>query len=75
MTPPSDGYDPLDPRTRQHAAYKISQDNAGRARRRFLYGDDVDADGTDSDPDRADNHDPDEVRLANAREARGWALE
>ena len=71
----SAGYDIHDPRTREHNAYKISQDNAGRATRRYKYGDDVDADGTNTDPDEEDNHDSMELRLQNAREARGWALE
>ena len=71
----SAGYDIHDPRTREHKAYKIAQDNAGRAARRYKYGDDVDAEGTDSDPDEADNDDPAELRLQNAREARGWAFE
>lgn len=76
----SDGYDINDPRTREHAAYKISQDNAGRARRRYKYGDNIDAKGLDDstsgeDSDDLVNNDPMELRLQNAREARGWALE
>ena len=68
----SDEYDINDPRTREHKAYKISQDNHASARRRFYYGDDVDADGFDHDARREDNQ---ERRLENAREARGWAFE
>lgn len=68
-------YNINDPRTREHTAYKISQDNAGRAARRYKYGDNVDAEGTNDSPDEADNHDSMETRLANAREARGWAFE
>ena len=71
----SDGYDIHDPRTREHEAYKISQENAGRSTRRFRYGDDVDADGTNYDAREEDNRDSLELRLQNAREARGWALE
>jgi hypothetical protein len=37
--------------------------------------DDVDADGTNYDPDEADNEDSQEKQLENAREARAWALE
>ena len=71
----SDGYDIDDPRTREHEAYKIAQENGARSRRRYKYGDDVDADGENYSPDEEDNHDSMEVRLQNAREARGWALE
>ena len=71
----SDGYDINDPRTREHEAYKIAQDNGARARRRFRYGDDVDADGENYDPHEEDNDDPMEFRLQNAREARNWELE
>lgn len=68
-------FDASDPRQREHAAYKIVQDNAGRAARRFKYGDDVDDDGTNHSPDERDNKDPLELRLKNAEEARGWAFE
>ena len=68
-------YDINDPRTRAHEAYKIAQRNGAAAARRFRYGDDVDADGTNYDPDEADNEDSQEKRLENAREARAWALE
>lgn len=84
----SGGYDINDPRQREHKAYKISQDNAGRAARRFKYGDDVDANETncnaheedsgdcdEEDSDTSGDHDSMELRLQNAREARGWALE
>ncbi|KAI4946136.1 hypothetical protein J4E91_007579 [Alternaria rosae] len=71
----SDGYDVDDPRTREHEAYKIAQENGARARRRYRYGDDVDADGENYSPDEEDNHDSMGVRLQNAREARGWALD
>ncbi|KAF6228697.1 hypothetical protein HO173_011716 [Letharia columbiana] len=71
----SDGYDIHDPRTREHEAYKIAQENAGRAARRFKYGDDVDADGNDYHPREEDNGDSMELRLQNAREARGWAFD
>lgn len=71
----SDGYDIHNPRTREHEAYKIAQDNAGRATRRFRYGDEVDADGTDYNAREEDNDDSMELRLQNAREARGWAFE
>lgn len=79
-------YDTNDPRTREHEAYKIAQDNRGRATRRFEYGDDVDArdsaqeeenDDEDS-PSEDDEEDGDErldEQLRNAREARGWAVE
>ena len=70
-----DEYDVNDPRQREHAAYKIAQDNAGRATRRFKYGDDVDEDETNHSPDEEDNEDSLELRLKNAEEARGWALE
>jgi hypothetical protein len=71
----SNQYDIHDPRTREHEAYKIAQDNVGRAVRRFRYGDDVDADGANYDPHEEDNNDPMELRLQNAREARAWAVE
>ena len=73
----SDEYDNdiNDPRTREHEAYKISQDNQAWARRRFLYGNDVDADGFNHDAREEDNDDSMEERLENAREARGWAFE
>ena len=83
----SDGYDIHDPRTREHEAYKIAQDNAGRATRRFRHGDHVDDDKKDNDESEEDNDDSgedsddygegnnDPMRLQNAREARGWALE
>jgi hypothetical protein len=70
-----DQYDINDPRTREHEAYKIAQRNGAAAARRFWYGDDVDADGTNYDPDEADNEDSQEQRLENAREARAWAFE
>ena len=79
-------YDVDDPRTREHLAYKIAQDNRGRANRRFRYGDDVDArespqeeEDEDEDPpsedDNDDNDDRLDEQLRNAREARGWAVE
>ena len=71
----SDEYDINDPRTREHQAYKISQDNHASARRRFYFGNDVDADGFNDEARREDNHDSMEQRLENAREARGWAFE
>ena len=71
----NDGYDIHDPRTREHNAYKISQDNAARATRRYKYGDDVDNDRTNYNPREEDNHDDMDLRLQNAREARGWAFE
>jgi hypothetical protein len=70
-----DAYDINDPRTREPEANKMSQDNYARARRRYRYGDDVDADGEDHSPDECDSHDDLEQQLANAREARGWAVE
>lgn len=70
-----DGYDIHDPRTSEHEAYKIAQNNAGSATRRFRYGDDVDADGINYDARKEDNDDSMELRLENAREARGWAFE
>ena len=71
----SDEYEINDPRTREHQAYKISQDNHASARRRYDYGNDVDADGFNHYARREDNHDSMEQRLENAREARGWAFE
>lgn len=71
----SDGYDIHGPRTREHEAYKIAQDNGGRAARRFKYGNDVDADGDDPSLSEEDYQDSMELRLQNAREARGWAFE
>ena len=68
-------YDIHDPRTSEHEAYKIAQDNAGRAGRRYRYGADVDADGTNHNAREENNDDSMELRLQNAREARGWALE
>lgn len=81
-------YDINDPRTREHEAYKIAQDNRGRATRRFRYGDDVDArdspqeedeEEEDEDPvsedDDEDSEDRLDEQLRNAREARGWAVE
>lgn len=80
-------YDVNDPRTREHLAYKIAQDNRGRATRRFKYGDDVDArdssqeqeeDDDEGSPSEDGNDDSDErldEQLRNAREARGWAVE
>lgn len=77
-------YDINDPRTREHEAYKIAQENRGRATRRFKYGDDVD-DKEDSPPEDEDLQSEDEdddgsndmldEQLMNAREARGWAVE
>lgn len=67
----SDGYDIHDARTREHEAYKVAQDNAGRATRRFRYGDQVDPDGTKYNAREEDNKDSMELRLQNAREARG----
>ena len=71
-----DDYDINDPRTREHQAYKIAQDNYGRAARRYKYGDHVD-DGDDHDesPRESDNPDGEDTRLANAREARYWGFE
>lgn len=73
----SNVYDINDPRQREHKAYKISQDNAGRAARRFKYGDDVDANEINCNAHEEDSgdHDSMELHLQNAREARGWALE
>jgi hypothetical protein len=81
------GYDINDPRTREHTAYKIAQDNRGRATRRFKYGDDVDeggspqedgnlpsGEGDDGSDESIDEEHMDE-QLRNAREARGWAVE
>lgn len=70
-----DAYDVNDPRTREHEAYKLSQENGARARRRYKYGNNVDADGENYSPDEDDNSDTMEERLQNAREARGWAFE
>lgn len=71
----SDEYDINDPRTREHEAYKIAQDNHASARRRFYKGNDVDADGFNHEARNEDNNDPMEQRLENAREARGWAFD
>jgi hypothetical protein len=76
FTMSDDEYDINDPRTREHNAYKIAQDNYGRAVRRYKYGDDVDDDDSrESSPDEGENHDSLETKLANAREARAWAIE
>ena len=77
-------YDINDPRTREHQAYKIAQDNRGRATRRFKQGDDFDArdspqedddDESAYDDDNDDSNDRLDEQLRNAREARGWAVE
>ena len=82
-------YDVNDPRTREHLAQRIAQDNRGRATRRFKYGDNVDSrdspqeeeeedDDDEVSPSEDDNDDNDErldEQLRNAREARGWAVE
>jgi hypothetical protein len=68
-------YDVNDPCTREHEAYKMAQENGARARRRYRYGDDVDADGENYSPSEANNDDSMEQRLQNAQEARGWAFE
>ena len=79
-------YDINDPRTREHEAYKIAQDNCGRATRRFRYGDNVDArdspqeEDEEEDEDQASEDDDEDSngrldeQLRNAREARGWAV-
>ncbi|KAF1934174.1 uncharacterized protein M421DRAFT_88187 [Didymella exigua CBS 183.55] len=59
-------YDNDDPRTREHNAYKISQENGARDRRGYRYGDAVDDDGENYSPDERDNHDTMERKLENA---------
>ena len=53
----SDKSDINDPRTHEHEAYQIAQANAGRAARRFRYGDDVDTEGNNHDSYEEDNDD------------------
>lgn len=74
-------YNINDPRTREHQAYKIAQDNHAYARRRLLHGENVDANDKDDTFDEDDEADEDpqidslEQQLQNAEEARAWALE
>jgi hypothetical protein len=70
-----DEYDVNNPRTREHNAYNVARDNYGRAVRRYKYGNKIDDDDSRDSTPEVDSHDSLETKLANALEARAWAVE
>lgn len=80
MSDDEDEYDIHDPRTREHTAYKISQENAIAAQKRFEEVYDLrQRNPSEGASDRVDREgvgrEALEERLRNAKEARGWAHE
>lgn len=66
-----DEYDIHDPRTKEHEAFKMVQEQGAMARRRYKFGNNVDANGFNHSPHESDNEDTAEEKLESLREARG----